>query len=188
MIRVESGVAVGVLDHGGAVDLSQPDAAGAGADLGVAADPAYRDGAGAGAHVQAAGLVEIDAADRGLDPDLAQTAGAVEGRDRGVAVQAGAGWQLDRDVHRARLAEQAEAALARCPDQQAGGGALDPGQPGVADVRLAGLVAWPDLDDGVVAVGGDDAHVADRQLDGDGDRVGGGEGGDDGGDVACIRF
>ena len=84
------------------------------------------------------------------------------------------------DVDRARLAEQAETARPGRLDHQAVGGLLDAGLLGVAHVQVTGVVGGPDLDDGVGAVGGDDTDVADRQFDGDGDRLGGGEGGHDG--------
>ena len=39
-------------------------------------------------------------------------------------------------------------------------------------ICLVGLVARPDLDDGVGPVGGDDPHIADTELERDGDRFG----------------
>ena len=112
-------------------------AAGAGADLGVAADPVHRDRAGAGVQVERAGLVEVDVAGGGLDPALAEAAAAVEGRDRGVAVHAGAGRQLDVTSTEpglpSRPRPRGRGALISRPSAVV----LDPGLLGGADVRLA---------------------------------------------------
>src|SRR5581483_9772950 len=60
--RLDCGLAVGVLDRGGAVDLPDLDLAGTGGDLGVARDAVRGDVAGPGARPQRAGPLQPDVA------------------------------------------------------------------------------------------------------------------------------
>src|SRR5690348_1211241 len=173
-------VAVGVLDHRIAVDLAQPYPAGPGAHLGRARHPVRHDGAGGGARLERARLLQLDVAGRELKPALAETAGAAERRDRGVAVHLRAGRQADRHVDRPGLAEQAEAALPGRLDEEPAGRVLDPGLLGGSHVGLVGFVARANLHGRVVAVARGDAYVTDDQLDHGRDRLGGVEGGHDG--------
>src|SRR5215470_18866574 len=57
-------VAVGVLNHCGAVNLAHTHPAGPGADLGGARHPVHHDGAGGGVRLERAGVLEPDVAGR----------------------------------------------------------------------------------------------------------------------------
>src|SRR4051794_1008185 len=98
----QDGLAVGVLDHRGAVDLADLDPTAAGGDLRVPGDRVDGD-ATHGAQVQRAGPVEPEVPDRRPEPALPQPAGAVEVPGRQVPVDLRAGGELDQHVDRPGL-------------------------------------------------------------------------------------
>jgi hypothetical protein len=132
------------------------------------------DGDVAGPALDRQGLraVELDAAQAGLDPDLAERAVAVEVGQAAGGVHARSGRELDGHADRAAgVARQPVAQLGRL-DEQAPVGVRDARLLGGLAVLVVRGVARRDVDDGVAALTGADLGVAGDELDGCGDRFG----------------
>jgi len=134
---------------------------------------------GPGVEVEPFGAVDLDLSNGGLDPTLAEVVDAPKGGHLRVTLQVRPGRQVDGDVDRTCLAEQAETALLRRLDQQPGGFVLDPSLFRGPDVLVLGRVARPDVDDCVDAVARGDPNIAGEEVDRDRDGLGHDETGHD---------
>jgi hypothetical protein len=116
--------------------------------------------------------IEVDAAQAGLDPALAERPVAVEVGQAAGAVHARAGRELDGHADRSAGVARQPVAQLRGLDEEAPVGVLDARLLGRLAVLVAGRVARLDVDDRVAALGGPDPGVAGDELDGRGDRFG----------------
>jgi hypothetical protein len=155
--------------------FADADVAAGGADFGRSAEAADLDVAVGGGEVDARGFGELDVAVRAGEGDLAEAAGAVEFGAGGGGLDAGPGGEPDGDFDRARRAEVLVPAL-RGVDPQDAVGLADGGLPGGLDVAVLAGVGGADLDGGVGAVGREEPDAAGGEVEGGGDRGGGGEG------------
>jgi hypothetical protein len=120
-------------------------------------------------------LRPVDLDVTGADPEGAFTeeSAGPQGADPAVAPHVGTGRHVD--LHVDRLAATAEGVQFPPPgrlDRELAVGVLDPGVLGGGDVGFLGRVAGAYLDDGVGAIGGDDADVGDAEFQRDGNGFG----------------
>src|SRR6185437_12642969 len=185
----DPGLAVRALDHGRALDAVDADHAGPGRGVEVAGRVADAHVARTGADLDGSGGLDVEVAGAGLEPELAQPAGAAHGGDAGVALNRGSGRK--RYAHVDRLAAAAghpAPPAARAAHDEPVAGEVDPGLLGGGDVAGVGRIAWEHLDDGVGALGGLDGDVADAEVDVDGDGRGCLEGGHHGCPWVLVWF
>src|ERR1700691_274984 len=170
--RADRGVAVGVLDHGRALDVADLDPPGAGGDLGVTRDVAGGDVPGPRVHAQRAGSFEPDVPDGGLEPALPEPAGTAEVARLHLRGHRRTARQFDSHVDRPGLAGEVERTRLRPGDRKLAIGVVDADLLCGCDVGLVGFIARTDLDDGVGPVARGDPYFADAEFEGDGNRFG----------------
>src|ERR1035437_538069 len=166
-------VAVGVLDHGGAVDAADLHRTRTRSELSVVQRSIHGDVTRAGLERHRASLVELDIADAGLIAAFAEPTCAPQRRDPCIGPHVRP--RRKRDLHIDRLAASPRGVpppSLGCLDQQPAAGVLDASLIGAGHVRLLGTVARAHLNDGVSALSCHDPDVTDPELHGDGDGFG----------------